>query len=174
MIYRIRNFFIIAAVMIAAFVLQYTVISRLDFLECAPNLLLVLTVTYGYSRGKNSGMIIGFFGGLMADIFYCEVIGYNALILVAIGFFAALWRSRYFSNTLFIPMTILVISDIGYNLIYYFIWYVLNSEFYFTYSVIHVMLPNFLLTIVAGLILYKPLLFLNSKLYMYYDMEEDL
>ena len=174
MIYRIRNFFIIAVMLVAAFVLQYTVISQMDLLECAPNLLLVLTVTYGYSRGKNAGMIIGFFGGLMADIFYCEVLGFNALILVAIGFFAALWRSRFYSNTLFIPMLILILSDIGYNLIFYFTWYVLNSEFYFVYSVIHVMIPNFLLTIVAGLILYKPLLLLNSKLYMYYDMEEDL
>lgn len=173
MFYRIRNFIVIAAMLIAAFILQYTVISRLDFLGCAPNLLLVITAAYGYSRGKNAGMIIGFFAGLMADIFYCEVLGFNALILVAVGFFSAIWRSKYYSNTIVIPMLIIAFSDIGYNLLYYFFWYVLNSEFYFVYSVVHVMLPNFLLTVTAALIIYKPILFLNSKLYMHYEAEEN-
>lgn len=173
MLYRIRNFFIIAAIVVFAFILQYTVISRLDFLECAPNLLLVITVVYGYSRGKNAGMLTGFFSGLLADVFYCEVIGFNALVFLACGFFAGIWKSKYYSNTLFIPMAVVVVTDIGYNLIYYFIWYVLRSEFYFVYSLTHVMLPNFLLTVTAALIIYKPIVFLNSKLYMYYDVEEN-
>lgn len=173
MLYRIRNFFIIAVMLIAAYVLQYTVISRLDFLECAPNILLVVTVVYGYSRGKNAGMIIGFFAGLMADVFYCDVIGYNALVLVAIGFLSALWRKKYYSDTLFIPMFIIFISTLGYNLIYYFIWFVLQGEFYFAYSFIHVIVPNLLLTLVAGLALYKPIIFLNTKLYKHYDLEKN-
>ena len=173
MLYRIRNFFIIALMLIAAFVLQYTVIARMSFLQCAPNILLVITVTYGYSRGKNAGMIVGFFAGLMADVFYCEVIGYNALVLVVIGFMSALLRKKYYSDTLFIPMLIIIISDIGYNLVYFFIWFVLQSKFYFVYSLIHVMIPDLLLTIVAGLVFYKPILFLNSKLYMRYDLEEN-
>lgn len=172
MLYRIRNFFVITAVLVAAFVLQYTVISRIDYIECGPNLLMVITVIYGYSRGKNAGMIIGFFAGLMADVFYCEVIGYNALMLVAIGFFSALWRKKYYSDTLTLPMVIIVISNLGYNLIYYFIWYVMRSEFYFAYSLEHVIIPNLLLTLVAGIILYKPILFLNTKLYMHYETEE--
>lgn len=173
MLYRIRNFFVIAIMLIVAFVLQYTVISRLNFLECGPNLLLIITAIYGYSRGKNSGMIVGFFAGLMADVFYCEVIGYNALIFVAIGFFAALWRKKFYSDTIFIPMLIITISSLGYSFIYYFIWFVLNGNFDFVYSLVHVIVPSLVLTLAAALIIYKPILFLNSKLYMHYDLEKD-
>lgn len=173
MLYRIRNFLIISIMIIAAYVLQYTVLSRISFLMCAPNLLLILTAVYGYTRGKNAGMIVGFFAGLIADIFYCEVIGYTALVLVVIGYLSALLRRKYFSGTLFIPMAIIIVSDIGYNLLYYFIWFVLQGRFYFTYCLTHIMIPDLLLTIVAALILYKPLLALNNKLYMHYDMEEN-
>lgn len=173
MLYRIRNFFIIAVMLILAYLIQYSVISNLSFLGTAPNLMLIITATYGYSRGKNAGMIIGFFSGLIVDVFFCEVIGYNALMLVTVGFLSALWRRKYYSDTLVIPLVIITLSDLGYNLVYYFVWFILRSQFYFGYSFVHIILPNLLLTFVFGLALYKPILFLNNKLYMHYETEQD-
>ena len=86
MFYRVRNFFIILILIVAAFIVQYTIIARIPFLGCAPNLLLILTFMYGYSRGKTAGMLVGFFAGLVADVFFCEVLGFHALIFLLQSF----------------------------------------------------------------------------------------
>ncbi|MCF0142085.1 MAG: rod shape-determining protein MreD, partial [Parasporobacterium sp.] len=75
MFYRIRNFFIILLLVIAAALLQYTVIPRIPFLGVGPNIMLIIVVAFAYARGKNGGMLVGFMAGLFMDVFFCEVIG---------------------------------------------------------------------------------------------------
>ena len=59
---------ILPVVMIlAAFLLQTTVFQSIKLAGAVPNLLLVLTITYGYLRGRTSGLVIGFFSGLLLD-----------------------------------------------------------------------------------------------------------
>ena len=142
--------------LILAFVLQSTVFSRIPFLGCAPNLVLVLTFIYGYTNSKIVGMITGFFGGLMIDIFFCEVIGYNALILLIIGFISGIWNSLFYSDDLYVPLILLILSDIFYSLVFFVVWYLLKARFQFGYYLLHMILPELLLTFIAGVILYKP------------------
>ena len=60
---------ILPVVMIlAAFLLQTTVFQSIKLAGAVPNLLLVLTITYGYLRGRTSGLVIGFFSGLLLDL----------------------------------------------------------------------------------------------------------
>lgn len=55
---------ILPVVMIlAAFLLQTTVFQSIKLAGAVPNLLLVLTITYGYLCGRTSGLVIGFFSG---------------------------------------------------------------------------------------------------------------
>lgn len=60
---------ILPVVMIlAAFLLQTTVFQSIKLAGAVPNLLLVLTITYGYLRGRTSGLVIGFFFRLAARL----------------------------------------------------------------------------------------------------------
>ena len=172
MFYRIRNGIIIFILILAAFILQYTVIARIPVLGCAPNLLLLLTFMFGYARGKNAGMLVGFFAGLLVDIFFCSVIGFHALIYLIIGFVNGRWNKYFYSNVLYIPLVLLLCSDIFYCIAYFFFFYVLKGTFAFGYVLVHIMAPELLLTFIAGLILFKPLKFMIGKMYMYYDDEE--
>ena len=78
---------ILPVVMIlAAFLLQTTVFQSIKLAGAVPNLLLVLTITYGYLRGRTSGLVIGFFSGLLLDCLYGSVIGLYAFIFMTILF----------------------------------------------------------------------------------------
>ena len=163
-LYRIRNFIIAAVLLILAFVLQTTVFSRIPFLGCVPNLTLVFTFIYGYSDSKIVGMIFGLFSGLLIDIYFCDVIGYHALILLIIGFVSGIWNSLFYSDDLYIPIILLLLSELFYSLIYFVVWYVLKSRFEFGYYLVHTMFPELLLTFIAGIILYKPVSLMIMKL----------
>ena len=73
---------ILPVVMIlAAFLLQTTVFQSIKLAGAVPNLLLVLTITYGYLRGRTSGLVIGFFSGLLLDCLYGSVFCVLLLLL---------------------------------------------------------------------------------------------
>ena len=68
------------------FIVQSSVLKGLSLSGAIPYLLLVLTVSYGYLRGETSAMTVGFFSGLLLDIFGMNVIGLYALIYLYLGY----------------------------------------------------------------------------------------
>ena len=71
---------------IFCFVLQSTVFPAISFGGIVPNLMIVLTASFGFMRGEKSGLLFGFFCGLLADIFFGSFIGLYALIYMYIGY----------------------------------------------------------------------------------------
>ena len=68
------------------FLLQSTVFQGIAFNGIVPNLLIVLTASFGFMRGEKEGLIIGFFCGLLCDIYFGDVIGFYSLVMMYIGF----------------------------------------------------------------------------------------
>ena len=165
-VYKIRNFIIHALILIFAFVLQSSVFSRIPLFGSAPNIVLVLTFIHGYSNSKIAGMMTGLFGGLMIDVFFCDVIGYHALVLLIIGFFSGVWDSLFYSDDLYVPLILLTLSDLVYCILYFLVWYVLRARFDISFYLFQVLLPEFLLTLISGVILYKPVSALINRLKM--------
>ena len=69
-----------AILILVSIILQSTVCQMISIASIKPNLLIILTVSFGLMRGKKSGMLTGFFCGLLTDIFFNSIIGFNALI----------------------------------------------------------------------------------------------
>ena len=70
---------------IVCFLFQTTVFQGLDFGGIVPNLMIILTASFGFMRGDKTGLAIGFFCGLIIDIFFGNVLGLNAMIYMYIG-----------------------------------------------------------------------------------------
>jgi len=141
--------------------------------RCSPNLLLILTFVFSYIRGKNAGMLVGFFSGLFIDVFFSDVIGYNALILLIIAFICGSLRKVYYSDSLFTQLFILSLCDVGSLFVYYFFWFILRSRFAFGLFALRTMIPEFLFTLLLGIVLIRPLSALVRKLYIYRDIEAE-
>ena len=155
-LYRLRNILIAAIMIIVAFILQDTIISKIPVLGCAPNILLIITFVYGYCEGKIPGMVVGIFSGLLIDIFFSEYLGFNALILMITGYISGMWKSYFYSDDFYIPMAALVCNNILYFLAYMIFGFILRGHFEVGYYLLHMVLPEFLMTFIAGVILYKP------------------
>ena len=57
-----------AIFIILCFLLQSTVFHSLSLGGIIPNLMIILTASYGFMRGRKSGTFIGFFSGLLMDV----------------------------------------------------------------------------------------------------------
>ena len=163
-LYRIRNAFIAALLIIAAYILQWTVFNNIPGWGYSPNLLLIVTFAYGYTSGKISGMLAGLFSGLIVDVFFCDVIGYYALILLITGYISGIWITYFYSDGLYIPMIILMGNELLYCIINFIVWHVLHAKFDLGYYLLHTVLPEVLLTFIAGILLFKPLSLLINRL----------
>ena len=51
------------------YLLQTTFFDTLSFASISPNLLIIVTSSFGFMRGRKEGLFIGFFCGLLLDIF---------------------------------------------------------------------------------------------------------
>lgn len=87
---KIRNFIIFAAVILVAFLLQNAFSLALPQEVSTPNLLLIVVCFFGLMCGSNKGIAIGFACGLLVDVFYGDVIGFNALIYMYCGLFSGI------------------------------------------------------------------------------------
>ena len=62
----------LAFVLLFSFILQTTLFQKLNFGGISPNLLIIVTATYGFMFDVNYGIIVGFVCGLLMDVFYGE------------------------------------------------------------------------------------------------------
>ena len=101
------------------FLLQCTVMDFISIGSITPNLILILCVSMGLMRGRKSGLWVGFFSGLLVDMFYGSVFGFYALIYMYVGFISGYAHSIYYDNDVKIPMILAAGGDLLYNLAVY-------------------------------------------------------
>ena len=78
-----RNIFIVITVLLC-FILQSTGFRWLAFGGIAPNLLVIITATFGFMCGQKCGLWVGFFSGLLYDIFFGNVLFLHYLMHVIV------------------------------------------------------------------------------------------
>lgn len=156
---------IITAILIfICFLLQCTVFRSLAFGGIVPNLLIVLTASFGFMRGEKTGLLIGFFCGLLADIFFASVIGFYALLYMYIGYMNGKFCTIFYPQDIKMPVALILGSDFAYGIVCYVIMFLLRGRFDFMYYLVHVILPEIVYTIVVTLLLYPLILWINTCL----------
>ena len=146
------------------FLLQCTLFQVLSFASISPNLLIVATSAFGFMRGRKEGMWIGFFSGLLLDLFFGSVIGFYALVYAYIGYVNGFFRKRFFPDDIKLPLILISESDLSYNMLVYFFLFFLRGRFRFGYYFLHIMLPELVYTILVTIVLYFVILKINQKL----------
>lgn len=146
------------------FLLQSTLFQNLSFASISPNLLIVVTSSFGFMRGRKEGMWIGFFSGLILDIFFGSVIGFYALIYAYIGYVNGFFRKRFFPDDIKLPLILIAASDLSYNILVYLFLFFLRGRFRIGYYFLNIMLPELVYTILVTIVLYFVILKINNKL----------
>lgn len=154
----------VAAFILICFILQCSVFGSLAFAGIVPNLLIVLTSSFGFMRGEKEGLVIGFFCGLLNDIFFGGFLGFYALLMMYIGYLNGKFSKIFYPEDIKLPLVLIVISDLSYGIICYVLTFMLRSRFHFSYYFIHIILPEALYTILITLLLYPLILKVNERL----------
>ncbi len=157
---RICMFFTVAL----CFILQNTVFKAIQFGAISPNLLLIITASFGFIGGRKEGMFTGFFCGLFIDLFYGQLFGYHILLYTLIGYANGFFHAVFYDMDIKQPMFLIALSDLGYGLIQYFFQFLLRGKFDFGFYFINIILPEFLYTVVLILLFYRIILWLYRKL----------
>ena len=113
---RIRRKLVYLLVILVCFILQTTVFQGLAIGSIVPNLLLIVTISFGFMRGKVAGMWTGFLCGILKDIFYGNLLGFYALIYLCIGYGAGCCMKIFYDEEIRVPMFLVAVGDVLYGL----------------------------------------------------------
>ena len=155
---------VVAVLIIACFILQCSVFDSLAFAGIIPNLMIILTSSFGFMRGEGEGLVIGFFCGLLVDIFFGNFLGFYALVLMYIGYFNGKFSGIFYPEDIKLPLALIVISDLSYGMISYALTCMLRGRLQFAYYFTRIIMPEALYTILVTLVLYPAVLKVNEKL----------
>lgn len=151
-------------IIVVCFLLQSTVFPKLAFASVCPNLLIIVTSSFGFMRGQKAGMGVGFISGLFIDLFWGSVIGFNMLLYIVLGFVNGKFHRLFYDDDIKLPIALIGASELLYGIVSCFCIFVLRGDFAFGSYLLHVILPELVYTILATLILYQIILHINQKL----------
>lgn len=155
---------VVLLLIILCFILQCTVLKQIPFTHVVPNLLIVLTSSFGFMRGKTEGLIVGLCSGLLIDLFFSEFFGFNTLIYMYIGYMNGFFKNMFYDDDIKLPMVLITGSDFAYGCVIYFFSFLLRGRFDTMYYFKNVIFPEVIYTVVVTLIFYRIIRRINRKL----------
>lgn len=129
-----------------------------------PNILLILISSVAVMRGQKPGMIVGFFCGLLMDIFYGSTIGGFAFLYMVFGFVDGFFNRIYYSDDNILPLVLIGVNDLIYGFIMYILCGLLQNHLQIIYYLKNIILPEMVYTVAVGLVCYQILLRINDWL----------
>ncbi len=159
-----KRFIMTLLLIIVCFLFQTTVFQGLDFGGIVPNLMIILTASFGFMRGDKTGLAIGFFCGLIIDIFFGNVLGLNAMIYMYIGYANGKFNRIFYPEDIKLPIGLILVSDLAYGFLYYITLFLMRGRFHIGYYFIHIIFPETVYTILITLFLYPLVLRVNKAL----------
>ncbi len=154
----------IGIIIVICFLLQCTVFHYIELAGVVPNLLLIVTMSFGLMRGRREGLLVGFFSGLLIDIFFGSVLGPYAFIYMTLGYGNGFFHRIYYVEDVLLPMIMITLNDFIYNIIIYIVFFLMRNRLDFLGYLKDVMLPEMIYTILITLFFYKILVRINLRL----------
>ncbi len=159
-----RRKVVILVLILMCYIFQSTVFRGLSFGGIIPNLMVVLTASFGFMRGEKEGLLIGFFCGLLCDIFSGDFLGFYALVMMYIGFLNGKFSGIFYPEDIKLPLALITVSDITYGIVCYILLFLLRGKTDFWYYLKHVIFPEAVYTAVVTMLLYPLVLKINVRL----------
>ena len=149
---------------IVGFILQTTIFRALDFGDIAPNIMMVIVASTGFMKGDKPGLLVGFFSGLLIDIFFGNYLGFFALIYMYIGFIMGKLHAIFFSQNLAIPIVFITISDFIFGFICYVLMFLFRNKYDIGYYMVTIVIPEMVYTAIVAIFLYPIILRINTSI----------
>lgn len=144
--------------------LQCSVFQFIEIASIKPNLLLIITVSFGLMRGRKSGMLTGFFSGLCCDLFFESILGFNALIYMWIGYLAGYFYRIFYDDDIKTPLLLISVGDLIYGIVVYVSTFLFRGRINFFFYLGRIIIPEVLYTMILTIVTYRIFYSINRKL----------
>ena len=104
--------------MLAAVLLQTTVLPQLTLFGAAPDLVLLVTISMGLLEGPVAGAAVGAAGGLLEDLLLTAITGLTALTYLLVGYAVGKVRPYVQSTSVLVPVTGIFVGTVAAQLTY--------------------------------------------------------
>lgn len=146
------------------FILESTIMQFMKIRQVKPNTALAITICYAALRGSGEGAVVGFFCGIIQDIFFGGSIGYYGLLYMTLGYLAGIKNDIYFKDTFLIPLLLCVGGTLLSGLFVYVTGFLLRGRLNFLFYFNNIILPETVYTGVISILVYRMLYGVNKKL----------
>ncbi len=152
------------ALLILCFLLQTTLTPWLLIAGVFPNILLVFVLTFAQFRGSATGLVLGFFSGLLWDLMFGSIVGYYALLYMLLGYLAGFASRLFFEYDLKMALLIFGAGDLLLGLTVYVTLFLMQGRFQFFAYLRGYILPETVYTLGVSVIFYSIFYLINNRL----------
>ena len=158
---------IIAILMVwITFLLQSSVLSRINIGGIVPNLMVILTACFGFMEGELAGLLVGFGCGMLTDVFFGSFNGFYALIYMYLGYMNGKFCNIFYPEDVKLPLALIISTDLLYGLSCYVFLFLLRGRFNMGFYFGHVIVPEVIMTMIMTLVMYPLILIIHNKVYV--------
>lgn len=144
--------------------LQTTLCPIFSIAQVRPNLLVILTASFGLMCGRRSGMLTGFFTGLFIDLMGGGVLGFYALIGTWIGYLSGLTYRIFYDDDIKTPLVLIGASDLIFGLYAYVGTFLVRGRIHFLFYLTRIIIPEMIYTVIIAFFAYRINFWINRKL----------
>lgn len=160
----LRRALLYALLILFCFCVQTCVFPLIPLFASAPNLLLILTFSFGFIYGSNTGMLCGLFAGLLMDLFYTGAFGFYSLAFLLIGYVNGIFTRYYYDEFITLPLLLCAANELAYNFYIYAARFLLRGRLDLPYYFGNIILPELVFSLIVTLFAYRILLLANKHL----------
>lgn len=99
-------------VIVAAVIIQSTLLPLIAIKGIYPDMLLIIVVSYALLSGQEKGVGMGFFAGLLQDLAFGSIFGINTLSKLATGYIFGLAERKVFKEHVLLPVAATAVATV--------------------------------------------------------------
>ena len=160
---KLRIVLLVFIIIISCFILQTSILPMILSSDITPNLMIIVTASYGFMFGDQKGMCIGLVCGLLSDIYFGPLIGFEAGVYAVIGYFSGKFQKILYVEDLAFPLSLIAVCDFVYGILTFVFLFAMRNRLFMRAFLLQRMLPEMVYTLLAALPLYPLLRFLYNK-----------
>lgn len=160
---KLRIVLLVFIIIISCFILQTSILPMILSSDITPNLMIIVTASYGFMFGDRKGMCIGLVCGLLSDIYFGPLIGFEAGVYAIIGYFSGKFQKILYVEDLAFPLSLIAVCDFVYGFLTFVFLFAMRNRLFMRAFLLQRMLPEMVYTLLAALPLYPLLRFLYNK-----------
>lgn len=160
---KLRIVLLVFIIIISCFILQTSILPMILSSDITPNLMIIVTASYGFMFGDRKGMCIGLVCGLLFDIYFGPLIGFEAGVYAVIGYFSGKFQKILYVEDLAFPLSLIAVCDFVYGFLTFVFLFAMRNRLFMRAFLMQRMLPEMVYTLLAALPLYPLLRFLYNR-----------